>query len=262
MALRGKKLYFLGCILSSFLSAQAAEEVYSGRDSVAVMLQTPGDEESLEALEDWKAGTEVSAGAVKRYGLERCFASCELTDAVFRRMDGRSYQPDCPVPRHELRYVKVLHYGLNGEIRLGELVCHRRISGDMVAIFRILFEGHYPIERMLLVDEYGADDELSMRANNTSCFNFRRIEGTRRLSKHSYGCAIDINPLYNPYVYTIGGRRVCRPETAFPYTDRRKNFPCKIDREDLCYKTFRRYGYSWGGDWSRRKDYQHFEKTD
>src|SRR3546814_9572848 len=50
------------------------------------------------------------------------------------------------------------------------------------------------------VDRFGSDDGASMRANNTSAFNCRYVAGTTKWSEHSYGRAIDINPLHNPYV--------------------------------------------------------------
>lgn len=32
-----------------------------------------------------------------------------------------------------------------------------------------------------------------------------------------------------------------------------------IDKDSLPYKLFTEHGFTWGGDWSDRKDYQHFE---
>ena len=48
----------------------------------------------------------------------------------------------------------------------------------------------YPIASIKLVEEYGSSDELSMRANNTSAFNYRIVENVDRLSWHAYGLAI------------------------------------------------------------------------
>lgn len=70
----------------------------------------------------------------------------------------------------------------------------------MAEIFHELYLAEYPIERIRLIDEYDGDDTVSMEDNNTSCFNYRVVDGTSSLSKHAYGMAIDINPLYNPYV--------------------------------------------------------------
>ena len=123
------------------------------------------------------------------------FKTDTLTDAVFQRMLGRSYPADCTVAKSELRYLQVLHYDAEGHVHKGEMVCNRRIADDLLDIFRRLYEAHYPIERMKLIDDYGADDEQSMQANNTSCFCYRAMAGGKRLSKHAQGLAVDINPL-------------------------------------------------------------------
>ena len=188
------------------------------------------------------------------------FCQEEISDAVFCRMMGKSYKEECTTPREELRYLRVLHYNKVGEELQGELVCHKDIADDLLAIFRELYQAKYPIERMVLIDEYDADDEASMRADNTSAFNFRKASGMRTLSKHSTGMAIDINPLYNPLVKHREGRTRVYPSNATPYIDRTQDFPYKIVKGDLCYRLFKKYGFSWGGDWKSSKDYQHFEK--
>lgn len=188
------------------------------------------------------------------------FQSLEISDEVFARIEGKSFKKECTTPRKDLRYLRVLHYNKVGEELEGELICHKDIAEDLLDIFRKLHEARYPIERMVLVDEYGADDEASMMDNNSSAFNFRFISGTRSLSRHSRGMAIDINPLYNPYVRHRGGRTLVSPENAKAYTDRSKAFPYKIERDDLCVRLFKEHGFTWGGDWKNSKDYQHFEK--
>lgn len=218
------------------------------------------DDTELESLQQWKAYTEVRPENIQRFGLERCFCITEIDSILYRRIRNKSYKPACPVPCSDLRYLKVLHYTHDGRIRLGELVCHRSISKDLLAIFRTLYDARYPIERMTLIDDYDADDIRSMEANNTSCFNFRKIQGSTRISKHGTGLAIDINPRYNPYVRTRNGQTIVSPRGSAPYADRTRNFPYKIDTDDLCYRTFRKYGFTWGGSWRSLKDYQHFEK--
>ena len=114
---------------------------------------------------------------------------------------------------------------------------------------------------MRLIDEYDADDERSMQANNTSCFNFRAIAGSTKLSKHSQGLAIDINPLYNPCVkQRKDGRTVVQPATGRKYANRNKRWPYMIVKDDLCYRLFIEHGFKWGGSWRTTKDYQHFER--
>lgn len=184
-----------------------------------------------------------------------------ISDAVFQRMQGKSFKRDCTVKRSELRYLRLSHYDAEGKEHIGELVCNKMIASDLKEIFQELYKHHYPIQRMQLVDDYDADDEQSMRANNTSCFNFRRIAGSTKLSKHSQGLAIDINPLYNPYVKRqANGTLIVQPANATCYADRRKAIPYKIERDDLCYRLFIKHGFKWGGAWTRQQDYQHFER--
>jgi len=205
------------------------------------------------------------------FGSKGCLACNEAEDTlftaslidslIFSRIDGKSYKQGCTVPLSELRYLRILHYDGEGVVRQGELICNKAIANDLLEIFKALFKARYPIERIALIDDYDADDERSMAANNTSCFNYRTVAGTTTLSAHSRGLAIDINPFYNPYVRTSAGRIIVSPVTAQPYTDRSKNFPYKIDRRDLCYRLFRAHGFQWGGAWKSCKDYQHFEKN-
>ena len=210
----------------------------------------------------WKAGTIVIEDSVRQYGIDKCFVAEEISDHVFARMQGKSYGKGCTVARSQLRYLRVLHCDGNGNTVLGEIVCNRSIANDLVEIFRKLYDARYPIERMVLIDEYDGNDDLSMSANNTSCFNFRmKTSAAAGLSKHAYGLAIDINPLYNPYYKKkADGTIVVEPVGGKPYLDRQKKFKYKIIKDDLCYKLFIEHGFKWGGNWRSVKDYQHFEK--
>lgn len=188
------------------------------------------------------------------------FYISEIPDDIFAKMQGKSYKEDCTVPRDDLRYVHVLHMGFDGEMKAGELVVSRKIADDVLEIFEELYKADYPIEKVRLVDEYDADDEASMSDNNSSAFNFRFISHTTRISKHGLGMAVDINTRYNPYVKTVNGKLSIEPANGADYVDRSKDFPYKIDHEDLCYKLFTEHGFTWGGDWTHSKDYQHFER--
>lgn len=184
------------------------------------------------------------------------FAIHEIDEEIFSRIKGKSYKDDCTVPVDELRYLEVAHYDGDGNVCSGELICNVAIADDLLDIFENLFDARYPIASVRLIDDFDADDVKSMQANNTSCFNFRRIAGSKKLSKHALGMAVDINPLFNPYVK---GATVSPPEGR-PYADRGKEFRYKIDPDDLCYKEFIAHGFEWGGAWNSLKDYQHFEK--
>ena len=221
---------------------------------------TPGDDEQ-EILRQWKAGQSVSQKAAKAYGIDKCFVAETISDGVFARMKGRSYPAHCTIPRTELRYIRVLHHDAEGNIRLGELVANKAIAKDLVSIFRQLYEARYPIERMLLIDDFDADDEQSMRHNNSSAFCYRAVAGTKVLSHHARGMAVDINTLYNPYVKRrADGTLFVQPQTATPYVDRTKHHPYTIRKGDLLYRLFIQHGFTWGGSWKSCQDYQHFEK--
>lgn len=183
------------------------------------------------------------------------FASQPIPDTVKARMEGKSMKDNPHIGYDQLRYLTIYHYDYEGRIQRGEIVCNKRIARDLLGVFRDLFAKEYPICSIRLVDDFDGDDEASMEANNTSCFNYRVVPGTRALSKHALGLAIDVNPLQNPY---IQGTRV-HPATATEYVDRTRDFPHKIDEKDYCKQVFTSYGFQWGGYW-RERDYQHFVK--
>lgn len=190
---------------------------------------------------------------------DSCFISEPVPDTVWQHMQGKSYKPNPHIGREDLRYLRVLHWDYDGKTHQGEMVCNKKIASNLVNIFRKLYEAKYPIQRMVLPDEYNADDEKQMRANNTSCFCYRPVAGSTKLSKHSLGLAVDINPLYNPYYKKRGSKVLIQPSNAAKYCNRNGKFPYKIDNQDLCYRLFIENGFSWGGAWKTMKDYQHFE---
>ena len=217
------------------------------------------DEESMIDSKEQQDAVQQEA-ELKTTGSIKSFYYEELTKEIKERINGKSYGENCDVPYEELRYIKVLHWGFDGETHIGEMIVNKAIAEDVVEIFKELYEAKYPIERMVLVDEYDADDNTSMAANNSSAFNYRVIEGTKRISLHSYGMAIDINPLYNPYVHTVDGERVVTPLEGAKYEDRSLDCPYYIHAGDACYEAFIKRGFTWGGNWKSNKDYQHFQK--
>lgn len=189
------------------------------------------------------------------------FSSSPVPDEIFERMRGSSYRENPWIAREDLQYLLVGHYGFDGRPRQGELIVNGRIAGELLEIFGKLYEYRYPIEKMRLVDVYGGDDYASMADNNTSAFNYRLIAGTNRLSRHSLGLAIDINPRFNPYIRPDGqGGWITEPAGSEEYADRSRPFPYKLEETDVCCRLFLEYGYVWGGHWTTVKDYQHFQK--
>lgn len=184
-----------------------------------------------------------------------------IPDKIWSMMKGKSYPDDenaqkngCKITRGELFYLNVLYFGFDCEPKVGEIICNRLIAKDLCKIFKKLYDNRYMIEKIRLIDNYDADDERSMTDNNSSCFCYRNIAHTDELSLHSLGMAIDINPLYNPYI--ANGKIM--PAAGEPYADRSRDFNYKIDEKDYCYKVFRHFGFKWGGHWQDSKDYQHF----
>ena len=172
-------------------------------------------------------------------------------------MIGVSWKPGCPVPIDDLRIIEMNHWGFDGTVHDGGLLMvHREVADDVVAAFGEMFAAGFPIRRMELIEEYDGSDDASMAADNTSAFNCRPITGSPgRFSIHSYGKAIDINTVENPYV---NGDTVLPPAGA-EYLDRDDVRPGMIVKNDPVVKAFKNRGFDWGGGWHSLKDYQHFE---
>ena len=205
-------------------------------------------------------GERAVSGFLSKEIAVRLFYEGDIT-RVLPRIQGISYQENPNVALSDLAYLRMLYYGMDGNTYVGEMIVNQKIKEEVLSVFQKLYEERYPIERMVLVDEYQGEDERSMDANNTSAFNYRTIAGSSKLSNHSYGMAIDLNPKYNPYVKQRGdGSILCQPESGRAYADRTKEFDYKIDENDLAYQLFTQAGFTWGGSWNSVKDYQHFEK--
>ena len=188
------------------------------------------------------------------------FVAMEIPDSVWQRMQGKTYVDNPHITRSDLRYLRVRHWDYDNQSHQGELVCNKLIADKLIAIFRELYASHYPIQRIRLADDYDADDERQMSDNNTSCFCYRNVPDTKKLSYHARGLAIDINPRYNPYVrYRKDGSQNVQPANGKAYADRSRAFRYKIKAGDLCHRLFLRHGFTWGGSWHSLKDYQHFE---
>jgi hypothetical protein len=182
-----------------------------------------------------------------------------IPENIAQYMTGRSWKPECPVPLSDLRYLTVAHWGYDDSIKIGHMVVHAKLAQEIVEIFQELFQAQFPIERMELIDYYDTDDERSMEANNSSAFCCRaNTTYPGQFSNHSYGIAIDINPLVNPYVK---GSLVL-PAGGHAYLDRSLIYKGAIIKsmDNSCYRAFISRGYEWGGDFIGRVDYQHFSK--
>jgi len=237
LAVRRGARYFVN---NSLASGPADLTLFYGR----------ADDEVL--VGDWNGDRRDTLG-VRRPLPEYRSSVVAVTDADI----GTSWRPGCPVGPSSLRTVVASHWDNGGNVRTGRLVVHASLADDVADVLQDLYEARFPIHRMVPVAEYGADDDASMAANNTSAFNCRAITGGSSFSEHSYGRAIDVNPLVNPYV---SGSTVLPPGGA-PYADRSRDVPGMIHAGDEVVRAFAARGWSWGGSWTRPKDYQHFSTT-
>jgi hypothetical protein len=171
----------------------------------------------------------------------------------------RSWKSDCPLPAKKLAYIQVRHWNFKDKLETGELIVNVDVTEEILDIFREQFESKFPIEKMQLIDSYDADDDRSMSANNSSAFCSRAITAKPgAYSKHSFGTAIDINPLQNPYINEA--KKIVAPTEGKKYEDRSLQEKGMITKESSCYKSFNERGWKWGGNWNDPIDYQHFEK--
>ena len=151
-----------------------------------------------------------------------------------------------------LRIVDVYYYGFDDKLHKGQLVVHREVVLDIIEIFEFIREIRFPVSKVIPISEYGWSDEKSMQDNNTSAFNYRYISGTRVISNHASGLAIDINPELNPYIKNGSSL----PANCIYDTTKAGTILASSD----LVKEFKKKGWQWGGDWKSLKDYQHFEK--
>jgi len=159
-----------------------------------------------------------------------------------------SWHRGCPVAPHDLRVVSVSHWGFDGRVHTGRVIVRRDAVVAVGRALRLLFVARFPIRQMRLIDDFGADDNRSMAADNTSAFNCRRAAGSTSWSEHAYGRAIDINRRENPMI--LGGR-------VYPANARRRGKGV-IRAGGVVVRVFATVGWGWGGRWNSPRDYQHF----
>lgn len=177
-------------------------------------------------------------------------------DAGWReRVTGSSWRPGCPVGLDDLRVVTVRHVDFAGAAVDGVLVVHRTVAASVARVFGRLYAARFPVRRIQPVDDFGADDDASTAADNTSGFNCRRVEGTTRWSNHAGGRAVDVNPVENPFVRADGS--VLDPAAA-PFVDRRTVRPGMAVPGGVLVRAFAAEGWGWGGRFRTTPDYQHF----
>lgn len=184
------------------------------------------------------------------------FKYIDIPDDIKNNMIGKSMPINSNISFEELSYLKLTYFGFDNNTHIGEMIVNKKLAKEVVDIFKELYQNRYPIEKIKLIDEYNANDNLSMKDNNSSSFNYRTIAGTNKISNHGKGMAIDINPLQNPHIKGI----IISPPEGELYKDRKNIRKGMIIKNDVVYNAFIKRGWKWGGEWNN-PDYQHFEKV-
>lgn len=153
----------------------------------------------------------------------------------------------------ELCLIDVLYYSFDGELHQGQLVVHQSVRQEIEEIFAIIRSERFPIARAIPIVRYGWSDNASMAANNTSAFNYRWIAGTRRLSRHATGHAVDINPIQNPVVYQDG--RISPKGTRY-----QPGMAGTLSEDGSVVRAFTDRGWCWGRHFKTMMDHHHFQK--
>ena len=254
---------------------QTGESTYTEETIAEIEIISESEEtRTSEALPDPEdiitapAGTYVDPADIDMDRISDYFTAEEIVegDEVYQRIYGKSYVDNDNVALSDLRYIKVLHYDFDHNIKVGEIIVNKAVSDDIRMIFGELFYSEYEINSMHLIDDYwtgdgDSSDYASIDVNNTSAFCYREVTGGGNLSNHAYGLAVDLNPQQNPYVSTrADGSLSWAHSNADEYIDRSSGLAHVITHEDKAFQVFSEHGFTWGGDWNNPKDYQHFEK--
>ena len=179
-----------------------------------------------------------------------------------RMLKGYSWHKGCPVHYRDLRYVTMTYLDFAGKERTGEMIVHKAVAKEVTEIFEKLYNARYPIRQMRLVSGFGGSDWKSIDADNTSAFNCRNATGSKKWSKHSYGRAIDLNPLENPYI-SHNGHIAHKASQKFRKRQHQNNSAADravLLQDDPAVQIFKAHGWMWGGDWKGVKDFQHFSR--
>lgn len=164
----------------------------------------------------------------------------------------KTWRPGCPVHYSRLSTVEMNHWGFDGRMHRGRIVLASTVTTSALQAFQVGISSKFPIAAMREVSAYGGSDERSMAANNTSAFNCRAITNGKGWSKHSFGRAIDVNPVQNPYIY----KGTVSPAAGRAYRNRADVRPGMMVASNPLTRAFTGRGWTWLSSY----DYQHVEK--
>ncbi len=100
---------------------------------------------------------------------------------------------------NNLVLVNVDYRGFDGKIYHGQIVIHKDLEHSINRIFgRILLETDFPITSLFPISMFNWDS--SSINNNSGAFDWRFVTNSDEISDHSFGAAIDINTIPNPWL--------------------------------------------------------------
>ncbi len=183
---------------------------------------------------------------------------------IATKMQGHSWHDACPLPLKSMSYLTVNYWGFDHKPHQGHFIILNILAGETLQIFQELYQIKFPIEKMVLPSVYSskqndwlAIDWKSSEDDDTYGFLCRfDDQSPGKFSPHSYGVAMDINPVYNPAV--VANNKI-EPEKGRKYFDRNLQHEGMINEKVVAI--FAKHGWKWGGYWGKDKlDYMHFEK--
>jgi hypothetical protein len=169
----------------------------------------------------------------------------------------KTYHGGCPVGASKLRTIRMNFYGRDGKMHRGVIIVRSDLTTKVNRGFASALAHRYPVARMNNPNVYGGNDPKQMEANNSSGFNCRKVVGNPyRMSPHSYGIAIDVNTVQNPYRDRNGK---WWPKNGKPYIKRSPRRLGMLFSSSYLTKSLRSDHFFWGGFWNPGRDYQHFQ---
>lgn len=204
--------------------------------------------------------------------------SCQITlipnELKNQMVEAGTWKLGCPVDISRLRLIKFPHYDFSGVLQEGNMVVLDAVAARVALIFETLYQYKFAIAQAKTIEHYQGQDKASMAANNSSAFNYRPIANKTLLSVHSYGVAIDLNPIQNPCIAPqtiIDSEEVLvsvQPAKGQEYLNRTKIRPGMVEQnldETIgltVVQLFKQNGFCvWGGTWNDPIDWQHFQPS-
>lgn len=184
----------------------------------------------------------------------RGYASRIASPAPGDVLERSTWEPGCPVSPRDLAWLRVTFWGFDARRHTGELLVNVLVAGTIDQVFRRFYETRFPLEQVLIVRSIDEEAPPTGDGNGTGSFVCRATTGGASFSQHAYGLAIDVNTFQNPYQKD----GLVLPERASAYLTRDRVRPGMITADGPVVAAFREIGWSWGGEWSSLKDYQHF----